>query len=402
MNQRDDKMPMQSADNESIVVVKNKRFNRRKRNLILLTLILIGIAVAVFLLYLFIWRYEVETDDAYVNGNVVQVNAQINGQISTVEVEDTDHVEKGETLVTFDKADYELAYQKALSKLQLEVSQFRDLKHAIGSARAVVTLKKTALNKAIQDYHRREALVQSGAVSQEELAHVRVFMMQAKADLAAAQEAYKKAINDSNPGLQLKNQPGIQAAIADVRSTWLNLHRTELKAPVSGQVAKKNVHIGQKVAAGQPVLSIISQGKMWVDANFKESQLRQIKRGQLVELVSDLYGSSVVYHGTVEGLSAGTGSAFSLLPPQNASGNWIKVVQRVPVRIALDKEELKKHPLRIGLSMKVKIHVGSKKVNQQKAAVLSEKNKKARDNESLDDTDYSEVDQQISSILFPN
>lgn len=141
---------------------------------------------------------------------------------------------------------------------------------------------------------------------------------------------------------------------------------------------------------------------MWVDANFKESQLRQIKRGQLVELVSDLYGSSVVYHGTVEGLSAGTGSAFSLLPPQNASGNWIKVVQRVPVRIALDKEELKKHPLRIGLSMKVKIHVGSKKVNQQKAAVLSEKNKKARDNESLDDTDYSEVDQQISSILFPN
>lgn len=136
---------------------------------------------------------------------------------------------------------------------------------------------------------------------------------------------------------------------------------------------------------------------MWVDANFKENQLGQVKQGQLVELVSDLYGSSVVYHGVVEGLSAGTGSAFSLLPPQNASGNWIKVVQRVPVRIALDKEELKQHPLRIGLSMKVKIHIDSKKVNQQKAAVLSETNKtaKERNNEGLDDIDYSEVDQQI-------
>lgn len=401
MNQRDDKMPMHSADNGSIAAVKNKRFNRRKRNLILLTLILIGIALVVFLLYLFVWRYEVETDDAYVNGNVVQINAQINGQVSTVKVEDTDHIKKGETLVTFDKADYELAYQKALSKLQFEVSQFRDLKHGIGSASALVRLKKAALNRATQDYHRRAGLLQSGAVSQEELAHVRALMMQAKADLAAAQEAYGKAVNDSNPSLQLKNQPGIQAAIADVRSTWLNLHRTELKAPVSGQVAKKNVHIGQKVAAGQPVLSIIAQDKMWVDANFKESQLGQVKKGQLAELVSDLYGSSVVYHGVVEGLSAGTGSAFSLLPPQNASGNWIKVVQRVPVRIALDKEELKKHPLRIGLSMKVKIHLDSKKVSQQKTAVVSEADKKTRSDENLDQIDYSEVDQQISSILFP-
>lgn len=198
------------------------------------------------MLYLFVWRYEVETDDAYVNGHVVQVNAQINGQISQVEVEDTDHVDKGETLVTFDKADYELAYQKALSKLRFEVSQFRDLKHAIANASAVVMLKKTALNKAIQDYRLREALVQAGAVSQEELAHARAFMMQAKADLAAAQEAYGKAVNDSNPGLQLKDQTGIQAAIADVRLTWLNLHCTELKAPVSGQVAKKMFILGKK------------------------------------------------------------------------------------------------------------------------------------------------------------
>ena len=199
MNQRDDKMPMHSADNGSIAAVKNKRFNRRKRNLILLTLILIGIALVVFLLYLFVWRYEVETDDAYVNGNVVQINAQINGQVSTVKVEDTDHIKKGETLVTFDKADYELAYQKALSKLQFEVSQFRDLKHGIGSASALVRLKKAALNRATQDYHRRAGLLQSGAVSQEELAHVRALMIQAKADLAAAQEAYGKAVNDSNP-----------------------------------------------------------------------------------------------------------------------------------------------------------------------------------------------------------
>ncbi|MCV2508845.1 MAG: HlyD family efflux transporter periplasmic adaptor subunit [Neisseriaceae bacterium] len=219
---------------------------------------------------------------------------------------------------------------------------------------------------------------------------------QAQEDLYIAQQAYQTALNNINDGTSIAEQPTIRVAIADLKQAWLNLQRTEIRSPISGQIEKRNIQIGQKVAVGQNLLSVISQNDFWVEANFKENQLKKIKEGQPVEMESDLYGSDVKFHGSVVGLSAGTGSAFSLLPAQNASGNWIKVVQRVPVRIALKQEELEKYPLKIGLTMKTKVFTDPKKNQQSSSENIAYHGNK---NEEIAPVDYQPIDNIIEEIL---
>ena len=244
-------------------------------------------------------------------------------------------------------------------------------------------LRKADLARAQADLRRRESLAGTEAVSGEELSHARAAVVQAQAALKAveAEEVSAQAALGNN--IPLRQQPAVQTVISHIKDAWLNLQRTQIRSPISGQIAKRNVQVGQRIAQGTPMMAVVPLSELWVDANFKESQLRKMKIGQPVEMTADLYGSKVVYHGKVMGLSAGTGSAFSLLPAQNATGNWIKVVQRVPVRISLDAKELQQNPLRVGLSMTVKVDIAEK--GSGKAMIAeAERNTTLPETESVD------------------
>lgn len=369
--------------------------SKRLKSMFVATFVL-GLAIIIFLiLYLSRWRYEVTTEDAYVSGMGVQVNAQLTGTVSKLMVEDTQKVQRGELLVAFAKEDYQLLYDKAISHLKREVNQFKKLNRSVEQAKLLVNLKSATLLKVKQDYARRAGLVKAGAISKEELAHLSLQATQAQADLAIAKQAYENALTSVSQGAEISSQPNIQEAISEVKEAWLNLQRTEVRAPISGKIARKSIQIGQKVVTGQSMLSVISDQGLWVDANFKESQLRNLRIGQSAEITSDLYGSRVIYHGRVSGVSAGTGSAFALLPAQNASGNWIKIAQRVPVRITLDQNELKQHPLSIGLSMKVKISIkdGSRHLEREPTATVIQAQ------QELLPVDYQPVEKIIRDIL---
>ncbi|MBH5926937.1 fatty acid resistance MFS efflux transporter adaptor subunit FarA, partial [Neisseria meningitidis] len=238
---------------------------------------------------------------------------------------------------------------------------------------------------------RRSALAESGAVSAEELAHARAAVSQAQAAVKAALAEESSARAALGGDVSLREQPAVQTAIGRLKDAWLNFQRTQIRAPADGQVAKRSVQVGQQVAAGAPLMAVVPLSDVWVDANFKETQLRHMKIGQPAELVSDLYGKQIVYRGRVAGFSAGTGSAFSLIPAQNATGNWIKVVQRVPVRIVLNREDVDRHPLRIGLSMTVKVDTSAAgaPVSKTPGAALPE----------MESTDWSEVDRTVDEIL---
>ncbi len=329
---------------------------RRKPMMILLTGLFMAAGIAYGSWWSLIGQYVEVTDDAYVAGNVVQITPQTEGTVLAIHADDTDFVRAGETLVELDKADAQLALEQAKAQLAQSVREVRTLFATSGSLAASVALRKADLVKARDDLARRKSLNGSGAVSSEELEHARTALAAAEAALSAAREEYASnhALIDNTT---VAEHPTVLKDAARVRAAWLALDRTGIPAPVSGYVAKRAVQLGQRVAPGTPLMAVIPLDQVWVDANFKEGQLQQMRIGQPVTLVSDVYGSSVEYHGKVVGLSAGTGSAFALLPAQNASGNWIKVVQRVPLRIALEPGELAIHPLRVGLSMRVKVDV---------------------------------------------
>ncbi len=278
------------------------------------------------------------TDNAYVAGNVVQITPQVGGTVISIGADDTDYVKPGQVLVQLDTADALVALAQAESQLAQTVRQVRTL-YANNAPLAAQVAQREAdllrlqadLGRARDDVERRRPLTATGAVGKEEFDH--------------AQSVFKTASN------------AVVAAEAAVREAALALQRTRLVAPVEGYVAKRGVQLGQRVAAGAPLMTVVGLHQLWVDANFKESQLAELRIGQKTELTADVYGDKTVYHGTVVGLGAGTGAAFSLLPAQNASGNWIKVVQRVPVRISLSPEDLASHPLRVGLSMEAKVDV---------------------------------------------
>ncbi|MCP3654083.1 MULTISPECIES: efflux RND transporter periplasmic adaptor subunit [Herbaspirillum] len=322
---------------------------KRKRQLILLTLVLLVIAIACFLYWFLHARFFEETDDAYVGGNVVQISAQVGGTVVAVKADDTQVVKAGQPLVALDAADTKLALEQAQAALAQAVRQTRQLFLNNDTLAANVAAADSNLARAREDLQRRQAGLSSGAVSQEDVSHARDAVKSAVAalDQARAAAAANRALTDHT---SVTEHPNVLQAATAVRNAYLNYARVNIVAPVSGFVSKRSVQVGQRIAAGNPLMAIVPLEQIWIDANFKESQLQHIRLGQPVEVIADVYGSSVKYKGTVIGFSAGTGGAFSLLPAQNATGNWIKVVQRVPVRIALDPEQVRAHPLRIGLS----------------------------------------------------
>ena len=319
-----------------------------------------GAVLAVALVYGFYWaqvlRYHQTTDDAYVSGNVVQITPQISGTVVAIGADDTQFVKAGQPLVRLDRADAKVALDQAEAQLARTVRDVRTQFATSSQLAATVEVKQTALTRAQSDLERRARLGASGAVSGEELQHARDAVQAAQADLAAARQqlAANRARVD---GTTLENHPDVRAAAAAVRNAYLAWTRTELPAPVSGFIARRNVQLGERVAPGTPLMAVVPLDQVWVDANFKEPQLSRMRVGQPVTLSADLYGGHVVFHGHVVGFGAGTGSAFSLLPAQNATGNWIKIVQRVPVRVALDPAEVAAHPLQIGLSMRADVDV---------------------------------------------
>ncbi|MGO4763213.1 efflux RND transporter periplasmic adaptor subunit [Cupriavidus sp. 2KB_3] len=299
-------------------------------------------------------RDQVSTEDAYVEGNVVQVTPQVGGVVTAILADNTDLVTTGVTLVELNGVDAQLALAAAQAQLARTVRQVRGQFAAVGQDRANVEIRTVDLAREQENMTRRTALVASGAISGEELIHARHAVRAAQAALTMASEQLKR-----NQALvertSVASHPDVLAAAAQVRNASIALSRTRIAAPVGGVVTKRSVQVGQRVSPGVPMMSVVPLDHLWVTANLKESQLRDIRLGQPVTLTTDLYGRQVVYHGRVIGQDAGTGSAFALLPAQNATGNWIKVVQRVPVRIALDPAEVTAHPLQIGLSMKVAV-----------------------------------------------
>ena len=312
----------------------------------------LGVAYAVY------WgthlRYLETTDDAYVGGNVVQITPQIPGTVVAITADDTTFVKAGQPLVQLDRADSEVALEQAEAQLGKAVREVRSLFATSGRLQATVEVQESDLAKAREDLARRERLASSGAISKEEVQHARDAVRSAQSALAAARQdlAANRARVDHTT---VENHPEVKNAAARVHDAYLTYARTNLPAPVSGYVAKRTVQLGQRVTPGTPLMAVVPLDQVWVDANFKEAQLANMRVGQPVKVTADIYGGKFEYHGRVAGFGAGTGSAFALLPAQNATGNWIKIVQRVPVRIAFDARELAEHPLQIGLSMQVEV-----------------------------------------------
>src|SRR5476649_1063512 len=332
--------------------------NDRKRRLVLvgITLAFIAAGIAYAIYYEAVLSKSQDTDNAYVGGNLVTLSSQVAGNVQEIRADETQMVQAGAELVKLDSADADVALSQAEARLGNVVRQQRQRYADVAQYDATVAQRQLALKDAEDDLARRKPLAADHTVSGEDVAHARQAVDNARAAIAVAQKQ-ADAAKSGIEGVAPAQHPAVQAAKADYVQAWLAARRNSILAPVSGYVAKRSVQVGAHVTPGTPMLSIVPLDQLWVDANFKESELRNIRVGQSATIEADMYGSKVTFHGKVLGLSAGTGSAFSLLPAQNASGNWIKVVQRVPVRIALDPKELREHPLRIGLSTTVNVDI---------------------------------------------
>ena len=330
--------------------------SKRRRSLVVLG----GVAILGGLVYGSYWflsaRHFQSTDDAYVDGDLVQITSEVPGTVISLTADDTQGVRREQTLLELDPADARVAMSNADARLAEAVREVRTRFATAEQLRAQIVEREIELKRAQDDYGRRSNLLQDGAVSSEELSHTGDNIAQIRANLIEAREQLK-ATTVQIDGTTVETHPQVLAAEAAVRDAALALRRTRILAPVTGVVARRSVQVGQRVAPGTPLMAVVPLDDVWVDANFKEVQLKDMRIGQPVEVRSDVYGRSVKYHGKLVGLSAGSGSAFALLPAQNASGNWIKIVQRVPVRIALDPQELKSHPLRVGLSTTVSVDI---------------------------------------------
>ncbi len=341
-----------SEQNIPTQAAKLRASRKRWLTIVIVAFLAIGIAYGAY--WAIALRDLQSTDDAYVNGNIVQITPQISGIVVAIGADDTQFVKAGQTLVQLDQADAKVALEQAEAQLARTVREVRSMFATSSQLQASVDMRKTELDRASGDLARRERLAASGAVSGEELQHARGAFNTAQAALLVAQQDMQ--VNRARiDRTTVENHPDVQNAAAKVREAFLMNARTVLPAPVSGVVAKRAVQLGQRVSPGTPLMAIVPLDQVWVDANFKEPQLAGMRVGQPVRLTADIYGSKVVFNGRVVGFGAGTGSAFALLPAQNATGNWIKVVQRVPVRIALDPQELAANPLQVGLSMEAEV-----------------------------------------------
>ncbi|AZC38568.1 efflux RND transporter periplasmic adaptor subunit [Pseudomonas chlororaphis] len=373
--------------------------NPRKRKVMLLglvALIVLG-GLGVFAWYELYGRWNQGTDDAYVNGNVVEITPLVTGTVVSIGADDGDLVHEGQVLINFDPNDAEVGLQSAEANLARTVRQVRGLYSNVDGMRAQVAAQKAEVQKAQDNFNRRRTLASSGAISQEELSHARDDLTSAQNALANAQQQ----LNTTNALVDdtvVSNHPDVQAAAAQLRQAYLTNARSTLIAPVTGYVAKRTVQLGQRVQPGTALMAVIPLDQLWIDANFKETQLRDMRIGQPVDIEADIYGSEVKYSGTIDSLGAGTGSAFALLPAQNATGNWIKIVQRVPVRIHVNAEELAKHPLRVGLSTVVNVDL-----HDQSGPVLAQQPpQKASFSTSVYDRQLSEADALIARLIHDN
>jgi membrane fusion protein (multidrug efflux system) len=353
-------------------VAQPKKKSRSFMLRILCVLILIG-AIAFGVWYFLVSRWYEHTDDAYVNGNVVQITPQITGTVVSIGADDGDLVKQGDVLVTLDKADADVALENAAANLANTVRKVRGLYSTVSGAQADVAVRQVALQKAKADYDRRVTLTSSGAISAEELSHARDALTAAESSLTTAQQQLQtnKVLVDDTI---VSSHPDVKAAAAQYRAAYLTEVRTTMVAPVTGYVAKRTVQVGQRVQPGAPLMAVVPLHEVWIDANFKETQLTHMRIGQPVEVTSDVYGHAVKYNGKVLELGVGTGGAFALLPAQNATGNWIKIVQRIPVRVVFtDPKQLDQHPLRIGMSLNttVDMHDESGPTLAQKAPTQS-------------------------------
>ena len=357
-------------------------------------------------------RHYETTDNAYVSANVVQITSQVPGTVLAINADDTDFVKAGQPLVRLDPADARVALDQAEAQLAQTVREVRTLyannstlQAQIDARAADATRAAADLAKAQDDVNRRGPLVQSGAVGKEEFEHAQQQLASARSTYTAAKSALDAAreqlgSNESQTqGTTVAQHPNVQRAAAKVREAWLAVQRAEVPAPVSGTVARRSVQVGQRVQAGVPLMSVVTLNDAWVDANFKEGQLARLRIGQPATLEADVYGKHVVFHGKVEGLGAGTGAAFSLLPAQNATGNWIKVVQRVPVRIALDSKEVAQNPLRVGLSMNVTVDVADQ---SGRAVADTPRTQGAVASTTVFDSLQRDADAEVASIVAAN
>ena len=338
----------------------NNKSQQRKKGLsiFILLLLLISIGSAAYW-YFFIKGFE-ETEDAYVSGNQVMVSAQVAGNISKINVDNMDPVQAGNVLLELDDTNAKLSFEQAKSNLANAVRQVSQLNYTVKQLKSAVRANEITLAQAQGNLNRRVQLVKDGAIDKESFQHAKEAVELAKANLTTSQnqlEANQALLLDG----PLSEQPQIQSAVSNLKQAWLNLERTKIRSPIKGYVARRNAQVGQAVSVGGALMAVVTTDQMWLDANFKETQLTHMRIGQPVEIHFDLYGKDKTFDGKVVGIEMGTGSAFSLLPTQNATGNWIKVVQRVPVRIQLDPQQLAENPLRIGLSATVKVNVSDSK-----------------------------------------
>ena len=334
----------------------NNKSQQRKKGLsiFILLLLLISIGSAAYW-YFFIKGFE-ETEDAYVSGNQVMVSAQVAGNISKINVDNMDPVQAGDVLLELDDTNAKLSFEQAKSNLANAVRQVSQLNYTVKQLKSAVRANEITLAQAQGNLNRRVQLVKDGAIDKESFQHAKEAVELAKANLTTSQNQLgaNQALLLDGP---LSEQPQIQSAVSNLKQAWLNLERTKIRSPIKGYVARRNAQVGQAVSVGGALMAVVTTDQMWLDANFKETQLTHMRIGQPVKIHFDLYGKDKTFDGKVVGIEMGTGSAFSLLPTQNATGNWIKVVQRVPVRIQLDPQQLAENPLRIGLSATVKVNV---------------------------------------------
>ena len=332
---------------------------KRRRILLLIAAIFIGIGLLWAAYWVLVLSKREKTDDAYVNGNRVVISAQVSGTVIAVLADDTQLVNAGQALVKLDPTDAQTALSRAANALAQTVRQVRQQRATAGQFDSEIESRRLDLSRAQIDLSKRQPLIADHAIAGEEVRHAEETVKMAQAALRQAERQAQSAhaLIDGTP---VESNPAVLQAKDAFRDAWISAQRNAVIAPVTGYVAERSVQLGQHIQAGEALMTVIPLHSLWVDANFKEVQLRNLRIGQKTEVRSDLYGGSFIFHGHVQGMSAGTGAAFSLLPPQNASGNWIKVVQRVPVRILIDDNDLKTSPLRVGLSATVTVDTTSR------------------------------------------
>lgn len=335
------------------------RSQARRRGLTILAIVVVVAAIVWAVFHFLLARPEQETDDAYVAGDVVSITARDPGTILSIYADNTQTVKSGQPLLDLDPATADVALAAAEAELARAVRATRSDFSKVNETGAAVGQAAAELARARNDLARRRGAAAEGAISGEELAHAVDAVKVAEANLALARSQQAQS-RTGVQGTTVSNNPAVLAAIAAYRRAAIVRKHMHLIAPIDGVIAQRTVQLGQQVAAGTPLMAVVPLDRVWIDANFRETQLRDLRIGQPAVVVADMYGSSIVYHGKVIGLGAGSGNAFALLPPQNASGNWIKIVQRVPIRIALDPAELKRNPLRIGLSVKATVDTSNK------------------------------------------